>query len=257
MSDYDLFDFAREMKKTPPPAEMRQALLGFLCAKNPTCAALNVPLKRRRLPVTCASFRAKRSVRKKIDEIVLVQLFLHKEHIFGRCDNPEELRAKVAALAEEKLRMEKFIELTEPELADNEGLFPDFRIFDYANSKNREYHKLCRRLSAMQDALHYGSLPEKIRAENAADLCYIAAPEGVLDVEELPPGWGFLQIDGDLHVRELKTPERFETDDNARLFFAHNIAGKAMESVMFAHGLRREGQRIRFSRPPRKRKIIR
>ncbi len=257
MADYDLFDFAREQRKQASPAEMRQALLGYLCSRNPTCAALNVPLKRKRPAVTCASFRARRSVRKKIDETVIIELFLQREHIFGRCDNPDELRSKIASLSDEKIKLEKLIELTEPELAENDGLFPDFRFFDYTKSKNRNYHKLCRKLSLLQDALHYGSLPEKIRSANAADFCYLAAPAGLLEEDEIPPGWGYLRIGADLEITEIKAPEKLETDVDAKLFFAHNIAGKALDGVMFANGLRKIKDEIHFTKPPRKRKIIR
>jgi hypothetical protein len=58
------------------------------------------------------------------------------------------------------------------------------------------------------------------------DIRYFAAPKGMLSIEEIPDGWGLLEVDDEKYIKEKKKPEFIQ-------------ANKKNECVMLMSALRR------------------
>jgi len=51
--------------------------------------------------------------------------------------------------------------------------------------------------------------------DGMGDMRYFAAPKGLLSVNEIPEGWGLLEVDGNRFVRKVKKAELLEANKNS------------------------------------------
>lgn len=124
-----------------------------------------------------------------------------------RLRGPDARLAAIHELRAEKEALEAEIRRTEPELGSTDDLFSDFRVWNYAASRNRDYLKLRRRLEKLQHALHQGSRLEHIRHTGVADYCYLAVPENLVAPDEIAAGWGLVYLEPGRKFRLVREAE--------------------------------------------------
>ncbi|MDD3154340.1 MAG: hypothetical protein PHS41_05685 [Victivallaceae bacterium] len=255
---FDLFSDTRDFARTELSRRvMQQAVLGFLASQKPDALAGNVPAcrKKLRLEGAAAWFSGQRTRREVVRTMAVVSVF-HREHCFADCVNQRELADGVAALLAEKELMEQRIQVAEPQLKSSDDLFSEFSYWNYAASCDQKYHRLCRKLARLKEALLKGSRLERIRALNVADFLYVASPENLIGAGELPTGWGLLFVGADRRVRIVKEAlAQEECRMEGRLRLALNIAAEAAGSVLFSGGvgISKKAGEVAFYRPPRRR----
>lgn len=256
--ELDLFSFAE--KHTAPKrlnrAELNRTALAFLCSLRPFAAAPGVPVRGRRFAVSCAGFwRAESGRGRKVTKTAIVVMYDRPEECFADCTGRDEHLKRIAELQQRREALEAWIRRNEPHLAETDDLFSDFRTYDYRRSSNREYHHVRRELALEARILGQGGRLARIIEANAADLCYLAIPAGLIPSDAVLPTWGVVELAPDRSFRVVREAEiQPAVTPEARLALALNVAGAATSSARFAAGIELgPGGRIALRRPPRKR----
>ena len=258
-NELDLFAFAALQR--PPVrrlnrAELNRLALAFMCSQHPFAAAMNVPVRGRRFKVSCAGFW--RSFGGRVGRVVksaIVVMYDSPDECFADCSGREAHLARIAELQRRREAMEAEIRKNEPHLAESDDLFSDFRTYDYKRSSNREYHRLRHELAQEAHILGQGGRLARIVEANAADLCYLAIPAGLIPSDAVLPTWGVVELHPDRSFRIVREAElQPGVSPEARMALALNVAGAASADVRFAAGVDPvRGGGIRMRRPPRRR----
>ena len=265
------FDFSFESESGAPSAPVpsvapavpdelviRQAVLAHLVREGFAGAALKVPGVLRKFPADIAAFRpAPGGKTGEVTCCVMVDIRTDRADCLPECGGREEAARELADLRRRKLELEAEIRAAEPELRENDELFDEFQSFAYRDSANQDYHKLCRRLENLQQALFKGTRMERLSRAAAADLLYLAVPEGLIEPDELLDGWGLWYILPDRTLREVRPALPRDCGERERTLLVRNIAQAALNNVLFAqgvHGLKRGAETLYFTRPPRARR---
>ena len=263
VKELDLFAFAAANAEASVPhqermprALLQQVAFGFLVSLHPDAAAQQVPAKNTRLLTAAAGFwRAASGRRRPVVKTVLAALCPDLDCCFNDCCGREERLARIAALRTRLAELEAQIRREEPHLAAADDLFSEFRSWDYAASRNQDYHRLRADLDREVRLLADGGRLERLQQAAVADLCYLVAPAEVAAAASVLPGWGVVEA-GPGHrfrvVREAE-PQADVTPEN-RQQFALNIAQAAAGSVRFAAGVELSGGgKVSFRKTPRRR----
>lgn len=261
-SELDLFAFAERQQSSPNGlnrAELNRLALAFLCSLHPFAAAMNVPARGRRFAVSCAGFwRASGGRSRRVVKTAIVMMYDRPEACFADCSGQEAHLERIAELQRRREELEAEIRRTEPHLAESDDLFSDFRTYDYRRSSNREYHKVRHELATEARILGQGGRLARIIEANAADLCYLAIPAGLIPSDAVLPTWGVVELLTNRSFRVVReAEEQPAVTVESRLALALNIAGAALTDVRFASGVEtsRNGD-IRLRRPPRRRGLL-
>lgn len=261
--ELDLFSFAEKQQTAPKRlnrAELNRLALAFLCSLRPFGAAAGVPVRGRRFAVSCAGFwRAESGRGRKVTKTAIVVMYDRPEECFADCVGRDEHLKRIAELQHRREVLEASIRRNEPHLAETDDLFSDFRTYDYRRSSNREYHQLRRELALEARILGQGGRLARIIEANAADLCYLAIPAGLIPSDAVLPTWGVVELAPDRSFRVVREPEiQPAVTVEARLALALNIAGAASAAARFTSGIELgRGGSIALRRPPRRRGFIR
>ncbi len=87
-------------------------------------------------------------------------------------------------------------------------LFAELENWDFSRSRVRSYRAVLNDLRKVDERLHGESKFWTLWHYRLADWLYIAAPRGLIDPREVPPGWGLLEFEprNGLSVR-VRAPE--------------------------------------------------
>ena len=237
------------------PLKMKQAVLQWLAAQNPSGIATKVATRISKYQVDVAAFwSTPAGNRRRIDKTVLVEIRNDRDHCWPDCSNREMILKKLRELKAEKLSIEKIIEKTEPQLKASDTLFEEFECWDYEKTQNADYHKCLRDIEDLQHSLYKGSRLELIRQSHTADHIYIAFPEGTIHADELIDGIGLLAIKDNLEIEEIKTPDALICKAESRSHIVQNIAIACRKNSLFANGVNSSKDKIFITNPPRRRR---
>jgi len=263
LEELDLFAFAeandaaaRQHGERMPRALLQQVAFGFLVSLHPAAAAQQVPARNTRLLTAAAGFwRAPSGRRRPVIKTALAALCPDLDCCFNDCCGREERLDRISSLRARLAELEARIRREEPHLAAADDLFSEFRSWDYASSRNPDYHRLRADLDREVRLLAEGGKLERLQHAAVADLCYLVAPAEVAAAASVLPGWGVIEA-GPGHrfrvVREAE-PQSDVTPEN-RQQFALNIAQAAAGSVRFAAGVELSNSgKVSFRKTPRRR----
>lgn len=255
--ELDLFSFmtSQSPRRMPGRAELNRLAFAFLCSLRPFAAACRVPLRGRRFAVNCAGFWRAEGRSRRVTKTAVVLMYDRLDACFADCSGREAHLERIAELQLRREALEARIRREEPHLAETDDLFSDFRTYDYQRSSNREYHRVRHELALEARILGQGGRLARIVEANAADLCYLAIPEGLMPSDAVLPGWGVVELRTDRTFRVLREPElQPAVTPEARLGLALNVAGAAAGDARFVSGVELgRGGSVKLRRPPRRR----
>jgi hypothetical protein len=135
---------------------------------------------------------------------------------------------------------DRIIRVAEPALrVGGSALFPELERWDFDRSRLASYRRIVAELRRTDRALHGQTKFWRLRQYKLSDFLYIAAPRGVIDPAEAPPGFGLLEPDPDpapgappLRVR-LPAPD-LGAREVRRLRLLRNIAAAASRRTLAA-----------------------
>ncbi len=240
----------------PNDFQLRQAVLAHLVRNHVTGAALRVPSCRRKFQADIAAYWSEAAGRiNQISCCAMIDIHTDRAGCLPECTDRSGVARELIELRRHKQQLEARIRETEPELRETDELFAEFQSYAYSRSADAEYHKVCRRLAVLHQALFKGTRMERLSRAGVADFLYLAVPENLIAPEELFDGWGLWYVTPELTVREVKPAVRQDCDELSRRHLVQNIGQAALNSVLFAQGVRLDGMgAVHFTRPPRRRR---
>ena len=236
--------------------ELYQAVLAHLVKLGAASTALHVPCRQRKFKAPVAAYFSEyKGKHHRLSGTAVVDIYSKRCQCLPDCAGSVAVARELVELKQQRSVMEEAIRIAEPHLRAEDELFDDFRSYNYAQSSNKDYHKLCRRIASLEQSLYKGTRMEQLAKAAVADQLIIAVPENLITAEEMPDSWGVWYIMPDKSIREVKAPEKQECSDASRLHLMQNIGHAALSSVLFVNGIKfRSDGKVRFTRPPRARR---
>lgn len=242
--------------KTLTEFELYQAVMAHLVKLGAAAGAMHVPCRQKKYKAPVAAYFSEyRNRRNRLSGTVVVDIYSKRSQCLPECAGSEAVARELVELKQQRSDMEAEIRIAEPHLRAEDELFDEFRSYNYAQSSNKKYHKLCRRIASLQQSLYKGTRMEQLAKAAVADHLIIAVPENMITAGEMPDSWGVWYIMPDKTIREVKAPEKQECSAASQQHLLQNIGHAAFSSVLFANGIKvRADGRVRFTRPPRSRR---
>lgn len=139
----------------------------------------------------------------------------------------EALMHRRAALERERAHMEQTrLREREPHLRrSGTSLFPELEEWDYHRSSDPAYLALLRELDRVDHKLYGQTKFTRAARYRLADVLLLLTPPGLIDVQEVPPGWGLLEADrASATVRVTAPVPEHEAGEPRRQRILRNIA---------------------------------
>jgi hypothetical protein len=162
--------------------------------------------------------------------------------------------------------LEKHLRIHYPNLRIADSLFPEFDSYDFQAIGHRNYTRVVRELSALQNRLYDCTKFERVMRYGCANFFFLVLTGEVFDEAEIPVGWGALVESGESLVL-ARSPAWQEIGRDHSLTILHRIAATGTRNLMrqlgvidtssvgsssadatrFAHGLTSETSSLRLN----------
>ncbi len=196
------------------------AALQWLYATGARAIAFEVPVRtpgwqRMRVDVAAHDDRSIREVSRgprggkkvrtvaKRDDLIAIECKACRSDFLKDSRRSDVLLQELHILEQARLEREQEIQEREPHLLVCESLFPEDARWHYELSEDPAYQKICHKLDRVAKRMHRGTKFESLAESSLFHRHYICAATGVADREEVPPGWGLLEVDLEGEIAEL------------------------------------------------------
>ena len=132
-------------------------------------------------------------------------------------------RRRLESVQRRRLVIEKHLRIHYPALRRGESLFAEWDSHDFGAIGHRNYTRVLRELSALQNQLRDGTKFEKLVQYRCANLFFLILPNELFRPAEIPIGWGAL-VEDDGGLRLARKPVWHETPVQDELRFLHRLA---------------------------------
>ncbi|MEI6714898.1 MAG: hypothetical protein WCO60_14165 [Verrucomicrobiota bacterium] len=106
------------------------------------------------------------------------------------------LREQLMGLQKKRSEWEESLRREFPTLREGETLFPEFDVYRFQEVGGPQYQEWVREIEDITRQLYSKGKLSRILRWKGANLHYVVAEFGVVNVDELPAGWGLLEFDG-------------------------------------------------------------
>jgi hypothetical protein len=134
-----------------------------------------------------------------------------------------ETAVKLKALDTRRQELERIMKFHDPSLRKGESLFAEYDAVDGSHPDRKTYKRVVREIEQLQSRLFAKTKFDKVRRYASANLCYLVVEPGVIEQEEVPPGWGVLVRQDDA-LRLDRRPVLHEVGEPTRLALLQRIA---------------------------------
>jgi hypothetical protein len=132
-------------------------------------------------------------------------------------------RERLDVIHRRRTVLETHLRVHYPSLRIPDSLFPEFDSHDFAAIGHRNYNRVLRELSALQNRLYDCTKFEKLFRYGCANLFFLVLPNHLFREPEIPIGWGVL-VERDGHLVMARKPIWRESTPESRLHFLQRIA---------------------------------
>jgi hypothetical protein len=200
--------------------ELKRLSLLWAQAQGYSACAIEVTLPRCRYRADVAAFRFSPN------ELACTAIFECKQASPDlRRDNRCALttRERLESVHKRRLIIEKHLRVHYPALRRGESLFAEWDSHDFVSIGHRNYSRIIREMTALQNQLRDGTKFEKLVRYRCANLFFLVLPNELFRLSEIPVGWGALvEKEGALGL--ARQPVWHETRQDDSLQFLHRIA---------------------------------
>jgi hypothetical protein len=200
--------------------ELKRLALFWAQAQGYTACAIEVTLPRCRYRADVAAFRFSPN------EFACTAIFECKQASPDlRRDNrcASTTRERLESVHRRRLIIEKHLRVHYPALRRGESLFAEWDSHDFASIGHRNYSRIIREVTALQNQLRDGTKFEKLVRYRCANLFFLVLPNELFRLSEIPVGWGAL-VEKDGLLALVHQPTWHETRQGDQLQFLHRIA---------------------------------
>lgn len=136
----------------------------------------------------------------------------------------DENRERLAALSKRREKLERQLGVHHPSLRAGDALFQDYESVDLSSLNHDGYQRLMRELGQVQNRIFGKTKFDRMVRWRCANLFYLVAPDGLVDISELPEGWGMLAANEDGGFQLARKPRFVDAPPERRLELLHRIA---------------------------------
>jgi hypothetical protein len=170
------------------------------------CCAMEVRAPRSRFRVDVAAIRLDR--RRGEPTIAVFECKQSREDLDRDNQRQSELRVTLKALQERRDKLEGLLGVHYPSLRTSDSLFPEWATFDFSSLDHAAYRRTIQQITRIHRQLFDHTKFELMSQYKLGNLRYLVTTPGLLDEDEVPLGWGLLEMDGEAVVIEKCVPTR-------------------------------------------------
>lgn len=211
---------ARRGSESAAHRELKRLALLWAQAQGYSACAIEVTLPRCRYRADVAAFRFLPN------EFGCTAIFECKQASPDlRRDNrcASTTRERLESVHKRRLIIEKHLRVHYPALRRGESLFAEWDSHDFASIGHRNYSRIIREMTALQNQLRDGTKFEKLVHYRCANLFFLVLPNELFRLSEIPVGWGAL-VEKSGMLSLARQPVWHETRPEDQLKFLHRIA---------------------------------
>jgi hypothetical protein len=196
------------------------------------CGALEVRVPNSNYRADAAAYRPVKGRRDESPPIGLTAIFECKAHRpdYLKDARPEqETRDRLSTCRRRMEKLQRLLGTHHPHLSRGETLFPEFDRHDFSDLQHDGFQKLAKEIEVLERRLHGKTKFDRLLRYRCANALFAVVAPGIMSEEEVPVGWGLLELDpDDDELRLVRQPKRIDTPDRHRLELLERIAAKAM-----------------------------
>jgi hypothetical protein len=171
------------------------------------CCAMEVRAPRSRFRVDVAAIRLDR--RQGEPTIAVFECKQSREDLDRDNRRQSELKATLKILQERRDRLEGMLAVHYPSLRTSDSLFPEWATFDFSSIDHTAYRQTIQKIARIHRQLFDHTKFDLMTRYKLGNLCYLVTIPGLLDANEVPLGWGLLEVNEEAVVIEKSVPTRF------------------------------------------------
>lgn len=156
-------------------------------------------------------------------------------------------RERLEIIQKRREILEKHLRIHYPTLRTGETLFPEFDSHDFAEIGHRNYNRVVRELTALQNQLHDGTKFERLVRYRCANLFFLVLPNDLFQGSQVPVGWGAL-IESAGGLTLAQKPIWHQTRHEYQIRFLSRIAAAGTREINRKFGITFE-EIVTMSRP--------
>jgi hypothetical protein len=157
------------------------------------CVGLEVRAPRSPFRIDVVAYRPGRISQSTESVVALFECKQSRPDLCRDIDQFERLKHELSHLQQRRTKLEELLRVHYPALRQHENLFPEWDKFAGECLNHVGYRKLVAAIIRVQDRLQNCTKFAWITRYRLANLHYIVAAEGLMTLDELPPGWGLLE----------------------------------------------------------------
>lgn len=206
-------------------AHLRLKRLAFLWAQAsgyPACA-MEVSLPRCRYRADVAAYRpqSKRTGVAAIFECKQALADLRRDNCASAAT-----RERLRSVNSRREVLEKYLRIHYPTLRTGDSLFPEYDSHDFSSIGHRNYGRVLREFTALQNRLNNAVKFERLVRYRCANLYFLVLPGELFCESDLPLGWGALvETNGSLSLARKPTWHDHVPEESVRFLQRIAIAG--------------------------------
>jgi hypothetical protein len=134
-----------------------------------------------------------------------------------------ETAERLTVLDARRQNLERLMKMHDPSLRKGESLFAEFDAVDPTHPDRKTYRRVLRQIRVLQSRLFGKTKFDNVARYECANLCYLVVEPGVIEFQEVPPGWGLLVRQENI-LRLKRRPVLYEVAEPTRLALLQRIA---------------------------------
>ena len=171
------------------------------------CCAMEVRAPRSRFRMDVAAVRLERTPSE--HTVAVFECKQSREDLDRDNQRYSRLRTNLNILQERRDTLERLLAVHYPSLRTSDSLFPEWATFDFSAIDHTAYRQTIQKIACIHRQIFYNTKFEIMTHYRLGNLHYLVTTAELLHREEVPLGWGLLEVDRKEMIIEKSAPTRF------------------------------------------------
>jgi hypothetical protein len=199
------------------------------------CVGLEVRAPRSKFRIDVVAYRSSRMSESGEAVVALFECKQSRPDLSRNVAQFDRLQRDLGNLQRRRARLEELLRVHYPSLRQHENLFPEWDKFIGDGLSHAGYRQVVTGIVRIQSRLLNCTKFAWITRHCLANLHYLVTPEGLITLNELPPGWGLLEANQGQELILRKAPQIIRIQDS--LSWLEYIAQSATRGWLRKDGL--------------------
>jgi hypothetical protein len=171
------------------------------------CCAMEVRAPKSRFRVDVAAIRFERT--QAAATVAVFECKQSRQDLDRDNRRQSELKEKLITLQERREKLERLLAVHYPTLRNSDSLFPEWSTFDFTALDHAVYRQTVQKIASIHRQLFANTKFDLMTRYKLGNLHYLVTTPDLLDLREVPIGWGLLEATGDETIKERCAPTHF------------------------------------------------